>query len=128
MTSTSAPLELIPASGFVIEFPDVSDAEAGRNAAELRQVLKNELEDARSPAQVDQLRIIPDSQDLGTVIAIILGAKASVAAVKGLAKGFEKWFSRPNQGRIRIRTRAGDEIFIDNIASKDISKIIETII
>src|SRR2546425_5908355 len=95
------PRELIPEDGFVIEFPDVSPAEASRRAAQLEKIVKNELQDARSSASVDRVRVNPEAQDLGTVLAVILGAKATVE----LAKALGKWLSRPNQGKLRIRTR-----------------------
>jgi hypothetical protein len=124
MPKSETPVDLIPENGFVIEFPGVSSPEASRCAAELEQLLKDELADTRSPASVERLRIEPEAQDLGTVLAIILGAKATIE----LAKGISKWLSRHNQGKLRLRTRDGREVAIDNIESKDIPATLKALI
>jgi hypothetical protein len=113
----------IPETGFVIEFPDASPAEAGRQAADLEQTLKNTLEDARSPASVERIRVNPEAQDLGTVLAIILGAKATIE----LAKGIGKWLSRNNQAKLKLRTRDGREVVLSNLESKDIAGVLKSL-
>jgi len=120
------PANLIPEDGFVLEFPDVSTAEAGRCAGELAADLENEILDARlgdSNTKIDRLRVRPEAQDLGTIIAIVLGAKATVA----LAKGIVKWLSRNNQARITIRTADGREFSISNLESKHVHEILKTV-
>jgi hypothetical protein len=116
------PIEQIPNNGFVIEFPDLSPTEAGKNAASLYEVLKNELVDPEKKLKLE--RVDPAAQDLGTVIAIILGAKATIE----LARGVGKWLARNNQTRIRFRTRDGRVVHLNNLESNDVAGILKTLL
>ena len=117
------PAELIPESGFVIEFPDVSSAQAGLYAEELETDLKNAIEDAGAGGTIERVRINPEALDLGTVLAVILGAKATVEIAKGIAK----WLYRNNQTTIRIKAKDGREYMITNLESGDVESIIRAL-
>lgn len=112
---------LIPRNGFVIEFPDVSPAQAGIFAEEMETDLRNKMLDAKADAAVERIRVDPEAQDLGTVLGIVLGAQATVA----IAKGIQKWLHRNNQATIRIRTKTGNPVVISNLESRDVKGILE---
>jgi len=116
----SAPATLIPPDGFVIEFPEASKPEAGNLARELKVELENSATDAGVAAQVSLAKARPEAQDPGTILAVILGAKATVAIATGIAL----WLRRKNQGRIRLRFPDGREADISGVESRDVSKIV----
>src|SRR5690349_15048679 len=83
-------VELIPANGHVIEFTDVSPAQAALYAEALETDLRNAKEDAGVRCEIERIRTNPAAQELGTVIAVILSTQATIAIAKGIAK----WLSR----------------------------------
>jgi hypothetical protein len=113
----------IPADGFVIEFPDVSRREAGDLAKDLKLSLDNAAADAGIPPEAKVEKVDPNAQDPGTIIAIILGAKATVAIATGIAL----WMRRKNQGRIRLRFPDGTKADISGTESHDIQGIVRAI-
>jgi len=119
----TTPLKLIPKNGFVIEFPGVSDAQAGQFAEELESDLTSALEDEKATDKVERIKIDPETQEIGTVLAVILGAKATVA----LAVGFWHWMSRKNQATLTIKLKDGTIVEIRNTNSEDIAKQIEAL-
>jgi Effector Associated Constant Component 1 len=113
----------IPQDGFVIEFPDANKREAGDNAKDLKVVLDNAAADAGIASGVRLEKTDPNAQDPGTILAVILGAKASIA----LATGIALWMRRRNQARIRIRYPDGTEADIIGAESRDVSKIAQAL-
>jgi hypothetical protein len=125
-----APASLIPQDGFVIEFPDVNKRLAGENAQELKAALDNAAADAGISSGVRLEKADPNTMDPGTILAVILAAKATVVGAKAtvaLATGIALWLRRKNQARIRIRYSNGTEVDISGAESGDISKIAETL-
>lgn len=118
-----APLASIPQDGVVIEFPDVNKRQAGDNAKELKLALDNAAADASVASDVRLQKVDPNAQDPGTILAIILSAKATIA----LATGIALWMRRRNQGRIKIRYPNGMEADISGAESRDISKIAQAL-
>lgn len=117
------PLELIPADGFVIEFPDISPSQAGFYAEKLENDLRNAREDEGMMCEIQRIRVSPETQDLGTVIAIVLGAEATVAIAKGIAK----WLYRNNQAALRIKKHDGSEVMITNLESENVEGIVRAL-
>ena len=113
----------IPPDGFVIEFPDENRREAGDRAKDLKIALDNALADAVTVSDVCLAKADPNAQDPGTILAVILGAKASIA----LATGIALWMRRKNQGRIRISYPNGAHADISGLESRDIPKIAQAI-
>jgi hypothetical protein len=111
----------IPQDGLVIEFPDVGKREAGDNAKDLKVALDNAAADAGIVSSVYLEKADPNAQDPGTILAIIFGAKATVA----LAAGIALWMRRKNQARIRIRYPDGTDADISGAESGDVAKIVE---
>jgi hypothetical protein len=115
--------DLIPDTGFIIEFPEVSRAEAGRRARDLEQVLKAGLVDTGPNTSITLARADPAAQELGTLLAILLGAKATTE----FAKGLSKWLSRNAQAKVVIRTRDGRRLVLSSMESKDVAAAIESL-
>lgn len=122
MSDVSTPKELIPEHGFVIEFPEVSLAQASRFAAELERDVKDALADENVKAKLlERRKTDPQTLDAGTILAIILGAKATVAIAYGIAR----WLTRDNQSKARIRLPNGTSIDLKNMKSQDVEKAIK---
>ena len=68
-------------------------------------------------------KVDPNAQDLGTILAIVLTAKATVV----LAGGIALWMRRKNQGRIRIRYPDGKQTDISGAESHDMPKIVQAL-
>lgn len=112
------PRDRVPADGVIVEFPDQSP----RDAANLARDLKRMVEKSAGEAAATRIeKVNPDAQDVGTVLAIILGAKATVA----LAAGIAAWMRRRNQGRLRVVRPDGTAVDIKNAESDDMAKILE---
>jgi hypothetical protein len=113
----------IPLNGFVIEFPDENKREAGDRAKDLKIALDNASADAGTISEVCLAKADPNAQDPGTILAVILDAKASIA----LATGIALWMRRRNQARIRIRYPNGAHVDISGLESRDVPKIAQAI-
>jgi hypothetical protein len=113
----------IPPNGFVVEFPEASKVDAGDNAKDLKIELDNAAADARVASSVHLAKADPNAQDPGTILAVILGAKASIA----LATGIALWMRRKNQAYIRIRYPDGKHVDISGVESRDVSKIAQVL-
>jgi hypothetical protein len=114
----------VPQGGILIEFLDVSTAEAGRRASEMQIILNNSLRDVGESATAERIRVNPEAQELGTLIGVLLGAKATIEIAKGIAK----WLVRSNQAKIRITSRSGKEVVISNIESKDLADVLRSLV
>ena len=64
-----------------VEFENTSVADAASMAQELRQILL----DADSSVSTELIKADPNTQDLGSILAVILGAKAVVMVAKGIS-------------------------------------------
>jgi hypothetical protein len=113
---------LVPEGGILIDFLDVSTAEASRRAGEMEAILNNSLRDAGEPATAERIRANPEAQELGTLIGIILGAKATIE----IAKGITKWLSRSNQAKVRLISQSGEEVIISNMESRDLAMLLSS--
>ena len=78
-------------------------AVSSREANELAEELRGQLERSSPGVAVSQRRERQTTQDLGTVLGVVLGAEAVVAVAKGIAA-----FLRAHQGAsIDIKTEDG---------------------
>lgn len=100
---------------YFLSFEGVSEAEANRYAAELREALLN----ASAELEIQRQRKNPLTQDLGTTLVLILGAPAVVAAVQVIGSWLQK-------RRVQLRMRAGEEeVVIDSISERAAVKLVE---
>jgi hypothetical protein len=113
----------IPPDGFIVEFPDENKREAGDRAKDLKIALDNALADANADSKICLAKADPNAQDPGTILAVVLGAKASIAVATGIAF----WMRRKNQARIRVRYPDGAHTDISGLESRDVSKILQAI-
>src|SRR5690349_4074165 len=118
-----APVMVIPPEGLVIEFPDAGRREAGKLARDLKLALDNAAAEATVASGATVAKVDPKAQDLGTIVAIVLGAKATVA----LAGGIALWMRRRNQARIRFRYPNGTPVDISGVESRDVAKIVQAL-
>jgi hypothetical protein len=118
-----APIAVIPSDGLVIEFPDAGRREAGELARDLKLALDNTAAEAAVASGATVAKVDPKAQDLGTISAIVLGAKATVAIAGGIAL----WMRRKNQARIRLRYADGTPVDISGVESRDVAKIVQAL-
>jgi hypothetical protein len=71
---------------FVIQFPELTRAEASVAASELAA----ELDGLCNDLEVRLVRLDEATQDLGTAIALVLGAPAAVIVARGIASFLSK--------------------------------------
>lgn len=119
----STPLALIPEDGFVLEFPHASTAQAGLYAATMEDALRDSITDAGVSCHIDRIRINPEALDLGTVVAVM----GFVSALMPIATGIWKWFAQSDpttSPTIKIKTKDGHEISIEQAESRDLANII----
>ncbi|QHI35135.1 hypothetical protein IMCC3317_04810 [Kordia antarctica] len=87
-----------------------------------KQVLANELANILSKSadlQNELLKERPNTQDAGTIIAVILGAPAVVAVSKGIVN----WLIKHRE--VKLTFKKGDsEFHVENISSNDLDTII----
>jgi hypothetical protein len=102
----------------MIEFQEVSPAQADRYATELQDALKQAVSDMR----IERIRSDPQAQDFGTTLAIVLGTPAVVV----LATALKNWLTRRNQAKLRLKTKNG-VILAENLESKDVAAIVTAI-
>jgi hypothetical protein len=114
------PRERVPAGGVIIEFPDRSPRDAAGLARDLKRVVDASAADVGESAATKVEKVNPEAQDVGTVLAIILGAKATVA----LAAGITAWMRRKNQGRLRVVRPDGTAVDVTNAESDDMAGIL----
>jgi hypothetical protein len=99
-----------------INFDDVSLAEGNRLAQDLQSYLLINHE-----VKTELSKETSGTQDLGTIIGIILGS----ASIKAIAAGLSNWLLKKQSRQITIR-KNGD-IIGKNLSSKDIDAILKTI-
>jgi len=110
----------VPADGVIVEFPDHNPREAANLARDLKRMIDKSLVDGDGASSRIE-KVDPNAQDVGTVLAIILGAKATVA----LAAGIAAWMRRKNQGRLRVVRPDGTAVDVTNAESDDMAKIVQ---
>ena len=86
---------------YIIQFENVSDAEANRYAAELRDFLL----DATPDIEVDRKRNDPHTQDFGATLLLLVGTPAAAAAAKAIGN----WLAL-RRGTITIKRGEDGEI------------------
>ncbi len=101
---------------YTITFDNVSEADADRYAAELR----NFLLDATPDIDVERRREDPYTQDFGATLILILGAPAIVAAVNRIGD----WLALRNKAGITIKNCKG-EVIATNLTGKEVIKLAE---
>jgi hypothetical protein len=111
-------------STYIIEFTVLSEAEANRYAAELRDALR----DASKEMQVEIKRTDPTAQDFGATLVLVLGTPAVVAAAKpavvAAANTIGDWLKRRHSASINIKTEKGHFVG-KNLTSKDAASLVE---
>lgn len=101
---------------YTITFDNVSEADADRYAAELRNFLLNAAPDI----EVERRREDPYTQDFGATLLLILGTPAIVAAVNQIGD----WLALRNKAGITIKNGKG-EVIATNITGKEVIKLAE---
>jgi hypothetical protein len=101
---------------YTITFDNVSEADADRYAAELR----NFLLDVGPDIGVERRREDPYTQDFGATLLLILGAPAIVATVNRIGD----WLALRNKAGITIKNGKG-EVIATNITGKEVIKLAE---
>jgi hypothetical protein len=101
---------------YIISFAGISDADANRYASELRGILLDTVTDI----QVEQRRDDPRTQDLGTILVLILGT----SSVTAIAKAVGDWLKLRNSASLTVKTSEG-YILMNNVTSKDATKLAE---
>lgn len=99
----------------IITFPGSSAGEANRYAADLSASIRN----SDRYVKAEQKRDRPDTQDVGTVVAVILGT----ASITEVAKGIASWLARHAGAKIQISTDGS--VFASNLDSSDAARIAE---
>lgn len=104
---------------FELTLPDARDSDLTALLQDLQQSMNVELA-SDSDFSMELRKSDQTTQDLGTILAVILGAKATIA----LAAGISAWMKRKNQARIRIKTASGEEVYITNLESRHIAEVL----
>jgi hypothetical protein len=98
-----------------IDFPDVSPAEAGQLANDLRDYLQR---NAGSEVKIVKSKI--DTMDFGATLAIILGAAPTLA----IARALGNWLLMHQQRKITVK-KGQFEVEAENFSSKDVSRLLD---
>lgn len=101
-------------STYKIRFENLSVAEAGTKAAQLRESLLREGVEVTAKLEKSD----STTQDFGTTLVLILGAPAAVAIAKGIAN----YLSRDRGG---ITIEADGKVVATGLTGKDAAKIAE---
>jgi hypothetical protein len=101
-----------------IEFEDVESRVAGQYARQLADAVQGTDPSIRATLAPSD----PLHQELGTILGIVLGAKAVVALTKGIAD----WLKLRQQASITIKCK-GNEVVAKNITSKDVDNLAKLI-
>lgn len=117
----STPISLVPADGLVIEFPEDNSRQAGVLAQDLKITIDNLAADQNVKVTTSVEKVNPQAQDIGTILAVVLGAKATIEIAKGIAG----WLQKRNRGRIRIRKADGTIVDITKAESADMPGILK---
>ena len=102
-----------------LELAGLSDDEADRLAADLRDELAHELARSGEAGTVARVKTEAGTLDMGATIAVILGTKAAVE----VAKALHSWLARHNQASVTVKTAAG-EVIAKGLESRDVPAIV----
>lgn len=104
---------------FFITFPNEGPNIAGENVIDLQKHLA-----AVAPnVNLDRKKTDNNSQDIGTILTVILAGPAVVALAKGISDWLAKQASKP---KLIIRDGQGNTIVeLDNMPSKDVRALLE---
>jgi hypothetical protein len=100
--------------GLRIEFEGVESKVAGQYARQLADAVQGtdpSVHASLSPSD-------PQHQELGTILGVVLGAKAVVVVSKGIAD----WLKARHQASITIKCRSG-QVVAKNITSKEVDSL-----
>lgn len=104
---------------YTLTFENGSVADANRWASELKEFIL----DATDEVEVEQERDNPYSQDLGTMLSLVLGAPAVIATAKAIGQ----WLNLHREASIRIKTKNG-EFEAKNLTHEDVVKLAELLL
>lgn len=98
----------------IIRFDGCNVAEANLLAQDMSASLSEACPGVDARAQREDAT----TQDFGSIVAIVLGAKA----VEELSKGLVNWLSRKPESKITIARKDGS-VIVENLTSKDAANI-----
>ena len=101
---------------FSVRFPNQSSRQAG----ELVATLSNVLRDLDGSLELSREKSSPDTQDLGTILNIVLGSVPAATVAAGLAAFMRK-------KRVRVRIDTADRTVDVSGDSEDAARIIESV-
>lgn len=106
-------------STYIVKFENVDQAQSQTLAADLQEIILNQSPDI----DVKRIRDDQTTQDFGATLAIVLGAPAVVALVKGLTN----WLTSHDSVSITIRKRNNGEaeLIAENISRKDVDTLLQ---
>ncbi len=105
----------MPIESLIVTFPEASAAEGNR----LANTLADSLRDIDPSITIDRQRDLPDAQDFGATLAVILGTAAATAVARGIAA----WLARNSGVQIEIRRKGELILTASHLDSKDIPQI-----
>jgi hypothetical protein len=108
---------MLPAESAIITFPGTSVADGNR----LADTLADALQDTDPNIVLNRKRELPETQDFGATLAVILGTAAATAVAKGTAV----WLARNSGVKIEIRRKGKVVLTATHLDSKDIPRIAE---
>ena len=100
----------------IIELNNITDAEKGKYAEELKNILLLEEKDII----VNLKRKNSNSQDFGSTLIILLTSATAVSIVKVIGQ----WLTKRNSVELTVK-RNKNEIILKNITAKDVHQILE---
>ena len=101
---------------YIIKFNGISAAEANRYTSELR----NMLLDSTADVTVERRREDPSTQDLGTILVLILGT----SSVTAIAKALGDWLKLRNSVSLTIESAEG-KVIVTNLTGKESLQVIQ---
>jgi hypothetical protein len=104
---------------YIVTFDGLSVAEANRYAEELENILLN----ATSEIQVQRKRSDARTQDIGTIVEIVLGSSSIVPAVTVIGK----WLQSRQHVTLKFKRPEGD-VIATNINNKTAVKLTELLL
>jgi hypothetical protein len=103
---------------FHVRFDSLSTAEANQAAADLRQAIRRA---GGGEVSVELMKESAETQDFGTVLAVILGTKAAIAVAQGIGDFIAKWGNQivieTPEGRMIARGDAANNIDVAQVAA-----------
>jgi len=102
---------------YQIRFPESSDAEADKLAGSMVSAIN----DTHRNVTVERHKANNESQDLGSILVLVLGS----AAVGSVSKGIAQWIARNAGTTIRIQSPDGTSVDIKNATGQDTAQIVQ---